>query len=280
MTAFIAPDGTELAYHVLGDDGPPVICLPGGPMQASAYLGEFGGLSAHRRLVLLDLRGTGDSAVPEDPATYRCDRLVEDVEALREHLGLDAVDLLGHSAGTNPAVLYAARYPERVNRLALITPSAVAVGLRVPPEVRRETARLRREEPWFPTAFAALQDITTGRATPDSWDAIAPFLYGRWDEQARAHHAAGASQRNQEAAAVFGAEGAFDPAAARAELAGFEAPVLLLAGEVDLNSPAPMVAEFAGLFPKGECVVQPGAGHFPWLDDAERFVATVAGFLA
>ncbi|MGW2516751.1 alpha/beta fold hydrolase [Streptomyces sp. NPDC001617] len=280
MTAFIAPDGTELAYHVLGDDGPPVICLPGGPMQASAYLGEFGGLSAHRRLVLLDLRGTGDSAVPEDPATYRCDRLVEDVEALREHLGLDAVDLLGHSAGTNPAVLYAARYPERVNRLALITPSAVAVGLGVPPEVRRETARLRREEPWFPTAFAALQDITSGRATPDSWDAIAPFLYGRWDERARAHHAAGASQRNQEAAAVFGAEGAFDPAAARAELARFEAPVLLLAGEVDLNSPAPMVAEFAGLFPKGECVVQPGAGHFPWLDDAERFVATVAGFLA
>ncbi|MCI3273852.1 alpha/beta fold hydrolase [Streptomyces cylindrosporus] len=280
MPIFSAPDGTELAYHVYGEDGPPVICLPGGPMQASAYLGELGGLAARRRLALLDLRGTGDSALPRDPAGYRCDRLVDDVEALREHLGLESVDLLGHSAGTNPAVLYAARYPERVSRLALITPSATAVGITVPPEVRRATARLRRDEPWFPTAFAALQAITTGQATADSWDAIAPFLYGRWDEVARAHHAAGAAQRNQEAAAAFAAPGAFDPASTRAALARFAAPVLALAGEVDLNSPAPAVEEFAGLFPKGECVVQPGAGHFPWLDDPGRFVATVAGFLA
>ncbi|MFD8307684.1 alpha/beta fold hydrolase [Streptomyces sp. NPDC059690] len=280
MLAFTAPDGTELAYRVLGDDGPPVVCLPGGPMQASAYLGELGGLSARRRLVLLDFRGTGDSALPKDPATFRCDRLVDDVEALRAHLGLETMDLLGHSAGTNPAVLYAARHPQRVDRLALITPSAGAVGLAVAPQVRRETAQSRHDEPWFAVAFAALQDITTGRATADSWDAIAPFLYGRWDDTARAHHAAGPSQRNDEAAAVFGGEGAFDPAATRAALAGLAAPVLLLAGEVDLNSPPPMVAEFAGLFAKAESVVQPGAGHFPWLDDPERFVATVGGFLA
>ncbi|MEU6146741.1 alpha/beta hydrolase [Streptomyces sp. NPDC047081] len=280
MPIFSAPDGTQLAYHVYGDDGPPVICLPGGPMQASAYLGELGGLSARRRLALPDLRGTGDSALPRDPAGYRCDRLVDDVEALRERLGLESVDLLGHSAGTNIAVLYAARYPDRVNRLALITPSATAVGITVPPEVRRATARLRQDERWFPTAFAALRAITTGQATPDSWDAIAPFLYGRWDEAARAHHAAGAEQRNQEAAAAFADPGAFDPVATRAALAGFTAPVLALAGEVDLNSPAPSVEEFAGLFPKGECVVQPGAGHFPWLDDPGRFVATVAEFLA
>jgi proline iminopeptidase len=279
MPAFTAPDGTELAYHVFGGDGPPVICLPGGPMQASAYLGELGGLSAHRRLVLLDWRGTGGSAIPEDPSTYRCDRLVEDVEALREHLGLESMDLLGHSAGTNQAVLYATRYPQRVNRLALITPSAVAVGLTVLPEVRRHAARLRRDEPWFPTAFAALQAITTGRATAETWDAIAPFLYGRWDEAAHAHHAAGAAQRNQKAAATFAAEGAFDPDATRAALARFEAPVLVLAGEFDLNSPAAVFAEFAELFPRAEYLVQPGAGHFPWLDDSERFVATTAGFL-
>ncbi|MFE7852892.1 alpha/beta fold hydrolase [Streptomyces sp. NPDC057403] len=279
MPAFAAPDGTRLAYHVFGDEGPPVVCLPGGPLQASAYLGELGGLSARRRLVLLDFRGTGDSALPKDPATFRCDRLVDDVEALRAHLGLETMDLLGHSAGTNPAVLYAARHPRRVDRLALITPSAVAVGLGVAPQVRRDTARSREAEPWFPTAFAALQAITTGRATAADWEAISPFLYGRWDDTARAHHAAGAAQRNQEAAAVFGAEGAFDPAATRAALAGLAAPVLLLAGEVDLNSPAPMVAEFAGLFAKAESVVQPGAGHFPWLDDPERFVATVGAFL-
>jgi proline iminopeptidase len=55
--------------------------------------------------------------------------------------------------------------------------------------------------------------------------------------------------------------------------------VLLLAGEVDLNSTPSVVAEFAELFPNAELVVQPGAGHFPWLDDADRFVARTATFL-
>jgi proline iminopeptidase len=59
----------------------------------------------------------------------------------------------------------------------------------------------------------------------------------------------------------------------------FHAPVLLLAGQVDLNSIPSVVAEFAELFPNAELVVQPEAGHFPWLDDADRFVATTATFL-
>lgn len=66
MPTFSAYDTTPLAYHLVGE-GEPLICLPGGPMRASAYLGDLGGLAARRRLVLLDLRGTGASGVPEDP---------------------------------------------------------------------------------------------------------------------------------------------------------------------------------------------------------------------
>ncbi|MEV7198289.1 alpha/beta hydrolase [Streptomyces sp. NPDC093510] len=287
MFAFSAPDGTELTYHSLGDGGggrargvPPVVCLPGGPMQASAYLGDLGGLAAHRPLITLDLRGTGGSAVPQDPASYRCDRLVDDVEALRRHLGLDTMDLLAHSGGTNLAVLYAARHPERVGKLALITPSVMAVGVSVDGSVRRETALLRRDEPWFPAAFAALEEIMAGRAGADAFQAIAPFAYGRWDEAAQAHQAAEDVQRNAAAAAVYGAEGAYDPAATRGALARLGAPVLVLAGEGDLNSPPPAVAEVAGMFPDAEFVVQPGAGHFPWLYDPAAFVALTAAFLA
>lgn len=109
--------------------------------------------------------------------------------------------------------------------------------------------------------------------------AIAPFAYGRRDEVARAHHAAEDEQRNSEAAAVFGAEGAYDPGVTRTALARFAAPVLLLAGEVDPGAPPRATAEFTGLFPYAELVVQPGAGHFPWLDDPDRFVAATASFL-
>jgi pimeloyl-ACP methyl ester carboxylesterase len=68
MPTFSAPDGTRLAYRSIGE-GEPLICVPGGPMRDSAYLGDLGGLAARRRLIRLDLRGTGQSAAPADPAS-------------------------------------------------------------------------------------------------------------------------------------------------------------------------------------------------------------------
>ncbi|MFH9090187.1 alpha/beta fold hydrolase [Streptomyces sp. NPDC017673] len=277
MPTFSAYDGTRLAYHVAGD-GPPVVCLPGGPTD-SAYLADLGGLSAHRQVIRLDLRGTGRSATPRDTASCRCDRLVDDVQALREHLGLDRVDLLAHCAGANLAVLCASRHPDGVGRLALITPSVRAVGLTITGDLRLRTAGLRREEPWFPEAFAALEAIVAGEATPDRWQAVTPFSHGRWDAAARAYQATQDERTDPEIVAAFSAEGAFAPAATRAALARFPRPVLLLAGEVDPGAPPGTTAEFADLFPDAELVVQPGAGHYPWLDDADRFVAAVAAFL-
>lgn len=274
MPTFCAPDGTRLAYRTAGE-GEPVLCIPGGPAD-SQYLGDLGGLSRHRRLILLDLPGTGGSAVPEDTASYRCDRLVEDVEALREHLGLDRTDLLGHSAGANVAMGYAARYPGKIGKLALIGPGTRAVGIEITGDTRLELARLRKDEPWFPAAFAALEAVSAG--TGSDWDALTPFFCGRWDSAAREHHAAGRPV-NRDAVAHFGAEGAFTPETTRAALGAFGAPVLLLTGEFDLNSPPRSTAELAGLFPDATLSVQPGAGHYPWVDDAERFAAAVDAFL-
>ncbi|MFD8824093.1 alpha/beta fold hydrolase [Streptomyces sp. NPDC059605] len=306
MPTFSAPDGTRLAYRAHGD-GPPLVCVPGGPAD-SRYLGDLGGLAAHRRTIVLDLRGTGRSAIPDDASSYRCDRLVDDIEALRDHLGLARMDLLGHSAGTNIAVRYAAEHPDRVGGLVLIGPSVRAVGLTVTGEMRRKAALLRKDEPWFPPAFAALEALVAGTGagtgtgagsgagtgtgtgtgtgagsgtkagTGGGWEAVAPFLYGRWDAAARRHHADGRPD-NEEAVARFGADGAFDPEATRAALAALGSPVLLLTGEFDLNSPPRSTAEYAELFLDASFVVQPGAGHFPWLDDADRFVTTVTGFL-
>lgn len=57
------------------------------------------------------------------------------------------------------------------------------------------------------------------------------------------------------------------------------APVVVLAGRLDRAACPPVLREVAGLFPDSTFVVQEGAGHCPWLDDPNRFVATVAGFL-
>ncbi|GCB52786.1 alpha/beta fold hydrolase [Streptomyces sp. NL15-2K] len=276
MPTFTASDGTELTYHLRGE-GSPLVVLPGGPMRASAYLGDLGGLSAYRRLVLLDLRGTGDSAVPADPATARCDRLVDDVEVLRAHMGWEHMDVLGHSAGGSLAMLYAARYPERVGRLLLVTATPWALGMPATDGDRLAAARLRTGEPWFEGVFPAFEAWLAGTGEYDP--VFAPFFYGRWDKAAEEHEARADEEFNDEAADVYGSEGAYDPPATRAGLARLTAPVLVLAGELD-GGPRPELARRAAeAFPHAECAVQPGAGHYPWLDDPEWFVGRLTAFL-
>ncbi|MWA01051.1 alpha/beta fold hydrolase [Actinomadura sp. LD22] len=281
MPVFSGRDGTRLAYRVTEDagSGEPLLCVPGGPMRASSYLGDLGGLSGRRRLVMLDLRGTGASEEPVDPATYRCDRQVDDLEALREHLGLERVDLLAHSAGGDLAVLYALGHPERVRSLTLVAGRGRALGIDFTVEHRREAMALRKDEPWFEAGLRAFEAVWAGSASEADWEAVVPFFYGRWDAAARAHAEGEIGETNERAAEVYASPGAFDPVAARRAVAGVDAPVLVLAGELD-GGPLPRVAhEIAAAFPAGTAVVQPGAGHFPWLDDPRWFVEAVARFL-
>jgi proline iminopeptidase len=267
---FSAPDGTTLALHLKGA-GAPLVCVPGGPMLDSAYFRDLGGLDADRQLVLLDLRGSGDSAVPADPSSYRCDRQVDDLEALRLHLGLERLDLLGHSAGANLVYRYAAAHPERVGRLVLVTPSPRGLGVDRQDDERATLAASRSGEPWYAEAAAAFAKVRDGSATDADWAAIDPFTFGRWDDDVRAYNDWMDARRHPEAAETY-AEG-YDPEATVPALQGLDVPVVVLAGEVDLGNPPGLMADVADVFAGAELLVQPGAGHYPWVDDPEAFRA-------
>ncbi|MFE7529588.1 alpha/beta fold hydrolase [Kitasatospora sp. NPDC057542] len=278
MTTFTGHDGTRLGYRVLGE-GEPLLVLAGGAMRDSAYLGDLGGLCAHRALHVLDLRGTGRSERPADPASYRVDRQVADVEAFRSHLGLDRADVLAHSAGCSLATLYALRHPGRTGRLVLVTPSLRIFGGTATEDDYREAAEARglAEEEWYPAALAAVRTAFTG-GTADP-DAVAPLFHGDWNATARAHEAGRAAQSHPEAAAAYHG-GGFRPAAVRAGVAELPSPALLLAGEYDPDPRPGAVRATAALFRRARAVVQPAAGHYPWLDDPAAFTRAVAGFLA
>ena len=105
--------------------------------------------------------------------------------------------------------------------------------------------------------------MTLGSAAECLGHRVSWWCLPRLCKTATSGQAAEAAQKNQEAAAVFGSEGAFNPDATRAALANFAPPTLLLAGELDVNTPPSRAAEFTQLFPNAELVVQPGAAHPP-----------------
>lgn len=275
MPFFTSYDGTRLAYETVGN-GPPLLCLPGGPGRAAAYLEDLAGLSAVRTLVLLDGRATGRSEVPADPGSLRFDRLALDVEALREHLGVETVDVLGHSAGTLVAQVWAATHPERVRRLVLVTPTdRLQGGSRSDvPAIRAS----RSDEPWYAEAAEAQEALAD--APPAQVQSLVratrPFFYGRWDERTQAHAATADRQSNRRAEAGFsaGAEEVQLP-----DLSVVSAPVLVVGGERDALTGVEAVRLVAASFPASEQAVLPRAGHFPWVDEPEAFRAAVEGFL-
>lgn len=279
MATFPSYDGTDLSYRELGT-GDPLICLPGGPLLSSAYLADLGGLSTSRHLVLLDHRGTGASATPQDPESYRLDRMVADVDALRTHLGLAKLDILAHSAGASLAIHYAIAHPDRVSRLTLITPSTRSVGFPPSMEAIRAELATRRDEDWFPAAWEAFQRVEDGDDSETAWEPVTPVYYGAWTSAAQAH--ASLLITDSEKQARHYAEGVFTPEATKTALATLDLPVLILAGARDPN-PTPAVARnladlFAGARVRLE--VQAGAGHFPWVDDPAVFCSVVARWLA
>src|SRR3954452_25253259 len=75
------------------------------------------------QLVYFDHRGQGRSATG-DPGTYTLDENVEDMEALRRHLGLGPIVSIGTSYGGMVAMAHAARYPQSVSHLVLIVTAA------------------------------------------------------------------------------------------------------------------------------------------------------------
>ena len=279
MSTFSSYDGAGLAYTEVGD-GPPLICLPGGPGRASEYLEDLGGLSAGRTLVRLDLRATGRSEVPPDPASLRFDRMAGDVEALRGHLGLDTADVLAHSAGTIVAQAWASAHPERVGRLVLVTPTAHLQGGRREdlPAIRAA----RAGEPWFAEAAeaaAALADASPAQQQ-QLVRATRPFFYGRWDERTQAHAASADRQSSKRAELGFaGRPGEVDVAALLDGLRSLTAPVLVVGGGRDALTGVEAVHLVAACFAAAQVVVLPGAGHFPWVDEPEGFRSAVAPFL-
>ncbi|HYN95137.1 MAG TPA: alpha/beta fold hydrolase [Pilimelia sp.] len=150
-------------------------------------------------MVLLDNRGTGASWVPENPDTYRVDRLAEDVEAPRNHLRLDRMDLLGHSASGGTCLVYAVD----PHHLVLVAPSLRVLGSQ--PDLGMDEVLARRvHEPWYADAVAAPH---AEAASPQELERYrwlaAPLVYGRWHAAAQAQAAAEPAQFAQSATDGF-----------------------------------------------------------------------------
>lgn len=101
--------------------GEPVLVCHGGPGLDHTYLmPQMGKLGKQARMIFYDQRACGLSGHIVDSGMMRLDTFIADMEAIRQHLGLEKMSLLGHSFGGFLAMAYTSRYPDRISHLILM----------------------------------------------------------------------------------------------------------------------------------------------------------------
>jgi proline iminopeptidase len=182
-------EGGAVRYRVLGDGERALVLLHGGPGAGSLYLKPLERLAgADRRVVVYDQLGCGDSDRPDDPSLWRADRFVDELEALRAHLGLGEFDLYGHSWGGMLATDYALGFQEHLRSLVLASTIADAAFLRREmarlleafPEEIRETLRRHEEarttdSPEYQEAIMAVYRVHLCRCDPWPAEVVRTF---------------------------------------------------------------------------------------------------------
>ncbi len=118
-SGFVDANGVLIYYEALGK-GEPLLIVHGGPGASHDYfLPYLLPLARTNRVIFIDERGSGKSEKLEDPKGYTVENMVEDVEAVRDHLGLGKISLLGHSYGGVLAQAYAFKYQANLSHLIL-----------------------------------------------------------------------------------------------------------------------------------------------------------------
>jgi proline-specific peptidase len=277
--SFRTQDGRKLAYRREGS-GPLLVCHPGGPGLSSTYLADLGGLGATRTLILFDPRGTAGSDAPDEERAYDTSDYVADVDELREHLGVEQLDLLGHSHGGVVALAYGAAHPKRVRRL-IAADSLVRLQ-------RDEEERLKArhsDEPWYEDAQRALEQEDAGEYSSEAeLQAIVrrfwPMYFATYDERAAEYidtYLVG-ERANPDALKLFNEQIAeWDM---RGDLGAIEAPTLVITGEFDFICGPACAEDIAGGIKGAQKVLVEDCGHFTFVEKPDEFRATVEAFLA
>jgi pimeloyl-ACP methyl ester carboxylesterase len=271
----ITVGGRRVRYHI-GGSGPPLVLLHGLASAWVTWQEVTPGLLAHYTLIVPDLFGHGAHAPPGgdySPGAQACG-----VRDLLSALELDPVTVVGHSLGGAAALRFAYLFPERCERLVLVSSGGLgrevhyALRAGAIPGMEWVLAALRSDGP---LGLARPLRSVIGRIGLPSGKGLHELARGMSSIDGR--DAQNAFMRSLRAIVYPGGQRT-DATGRPAPAAG--SPTLIVWGARDQIIPSTHGLAAQEAIPGSELIVFEAAGHFPQADDPERFVETINEFHA
>jgi len=261
------PDGETLAYIDMGNAaGPAVVLIHGYTDNARDWVPLVPYLSKNLRLILVDIRGHGQSSKPE--CCYTRLDFAYDIKLMMDALGINKADIVGHSLGSIIAQTFAEYWPERTAHAVLIS----STGGRPP------------DAPPRPRQFDFAADI---RKLKEPIDPDSPFMIAWWDSPTPVDPDFIRRQRKDAAGIPLGVwlavldqglpENPYDDL--QRTLPRLKAPTLLIWGSKDPIMEEPVRRTLRDALPGAKVKIFEGLGHNPFWEDPQGVAAVINAFL-
>lgn len=268
----------EIACTLVGE-GDPVFVLHGAIGLGSTYMRPLDSWADEFELIHYDQRGSGQTLLG-DEAKVSFAGGIEDLDGLRQALGLDRVRLIGHSAGAHLAALYAGMHPEATSGLVLLNsgpPLAPDLGKRFGAEMAA------RRTPADDAARHAIEESEEFRSNQPSalerhqLNTFIPFFRdpARIKNVSMGFTEITAANIHATPGRMMGSIGALDPMGTFARIG---CPTLVVHSELD-----PIPIEWNQLLvdtiPDADFVLIEGGSHFPMVENADALRDAVVPWL-
>jgi len=289
---FVDANGVMIYYMIVGR-GEPLLVVHGGPGASHDYfLPYLLPLARHNRVVFIDERGSGRSQQLENPGDYTVENMVEDVEAVRQSLGLGKMSLLGHSYGGVLAQAYALKYQRNLSHLILGSTFCSTSALNkvfahmkqnMSPELRQRIDNLEAQG-----LFGHGKDYEKNRYTNDymiaAWgEGYFPYLYRNHPDPNYDPIDAGKTSWNLYREmwgehGEFVVDGNLKSVEYTDQLSTIKVPTLILVGDHDESDPS-MSKVMNEKITGSKLVIFPKSGHMTFVDQPGMFIQSVDDFL-
>jgi proline iminopeptidase len=273
-------DGVRLFLEKSGT-GPTTLVILNGFL----YLDDFKYLGSQHTLVSVDVRNRGRSDLLSDPSKLErgIHQDVDDLETVRQHLGLSRFHLLAHSYAGMTAMLYALKYPSHVDRIVQIGPIPPDATKQYSPELSNIDATLRE-------FFGKAQELEKQRQS----EAPIEFCKKFWS-LLRVIYVANSSDADKIkwercdlqtelnfmkywlqhlAPSIQGVK------LTASDLTAVNSPVLTVHGTKDRSAPYGGARDWATMLPNARLLTIEGAAHAPWIEAPEQVLGPIQTFLA
>ena len=267
--------GHRVAYRCAGSGGPVIVLVHGITSNSTTWERVMPHLAERFTVIAPDLLGHGESAKPR--GDYSLGAYASGVRDILVALGHDSATFVGHSLGGGIAMQLAYQFPERCERLVLVSSGGLGREL----SFLLRAAALPGSEVVLPfIASARLMDA--GRALGRGLERLGVKAGTDIAEIARGH--ASLSDRDTRAAFLHTLRTMVDPGGQRVNARdrlylAENVPFLVIWGERDSVIPVEHAYAAHELVKSSRLEVFPGAGHFPQLDEPRRFLEVFEDFM-